>query len=161
MRRGTKFVFFVLAVLAVPIAMLWRWLTFDEDYSYTARPDVQLILDSPEVQHLLNEEGANVTEREAYGTVRGIAEQIESFQHPERYAPKHIEFLNDFAVQPAEAVPEGSHARALKTSRAPCGRIPLPFSDIYAYFRITTGPMKNHQGWACMSGDFAPMPVAP
>ncbi len=26
---------FVLAILAVPIAMVWRALTFNEDYSYT------------------------------------------------------------------------------------------------------------------------------
>ena len=45
MRRGTKLALLVLAVLALPITMFWRVLMFDADYSYTARKDVQLILD--------------------------------------------------------------------------------------------------------------------
>jgi hypothetical protein len=120
---------------------------------------VQLILDSPEVQFLLSEEGANVAEKETSSSVRPIKEYVEFVQHPERYIPKHLEFLAAIDKQASEVVPQGSHARALRSSKAPCGRIPL--SDIYAVFRITTGPMKNHQGWACMSSDFAPALVVP
>jgi len=137
---GAKFILCVLAVLAaivaVPIAMLWHNHVFDEDYSYIARRDVHFIVDSPEVQRLLSEEGAKWVQR------------------PERHTPRHIEFLNAMARVPTEMVPEGSHARVLKTSPSPCGQ--APYSDNYAEFMVTTGDKKNHKGWACMSGDFAP-----
>lgn len=166
MNGATKFILCVLAVpvaiVAVPIAMMWHNHVFDEDYSYTARRDVHLIVDSPEVERLLGEDGANVAEEQLYGSVpKRIEEYVELHQHPERYAPKHIAFLNIIAKQPAEAVPLGSHARALKTSHAHCQRTPVPSSDIYAYFRVTTGPLKNREGWACMSGDFAPTLIWP
>ena len=145
MNGATKFMLCVLAVpvaiVAVPIAAMWHNHVFDEDYSYTARRDVHFIVDTPEVQRLLSEEGAKWIQR------------------PERHTRRHIEFLNAMARVSTEMVPEGSHARALKTSPSPCGQ--APYSDIYAEFIVTTGDKKNHRGWACMSGDFAPTLNAP
>lgn len=89
---------------------------FDDDYSYTARRDAQLILDTAEVQRLLAEEGANIAEREALASAlkrgEGVEAIIEFNQHPERHAPKHLDFLRSIARQPAEGVPEGSRSRA-------------------------------------------------
>lgn len=158
MLRGIMIALFVLTLLTL-FAMLRHDPLFDENYRYTARKDVQLILDGPEVQRLLSEESGNIADREASSSLRPIDEMIEFHQHPERYIPKHLEFLRAINAQPAEMVPEGSHARVLKSSKAQCGRI--PDSDIYAYFRVTTGPMKSREGWACMSGDFAPVLVWP
>ena len=94
MSRGAKFVLSVLVVLAIPITMCWRTHVFDEDWAYTARRDVQLVQDTPEVQQLFNDEGDNIAERAAYSSAVRVEDQIEFFQHPERHAPKHLEFLS-------------------------------------------------------------------
>ncbi len=157
MRRRTFFLVGGLIVLTLPIAMCWRSPLFNRNYGYQARHNVQLIVDSPEVQRLLSEEASNMAEKDVVrSTMVTLSPNtlMELAQHPERLFPKHFEFLHALAEQPAETIPKGSYARALKTSKAPCGRIPA--SAVYALFRITDGPKKGHQGWACQSSDFSP-----
>ena len=157
MRRHTIFLLAGLTILVLPIAMCWRSPLFNKNYSYRALHDVQLIVDSPEVQRLLTEETGNIAEKDVINSIMVTQSPnalIELSQHPERLLPKHFEFLRAMARQSAEMVPKGTYARALKASKTPCGRI--PGSRPYAMFRITDGPMKGHTGWACMSGDFSP-----
>jgi len=161
--RGRIMLFLVgLAILILPIAMCWRSPLFNKNYAYIARQNSRLILDSPEVQNLLNGEGRNVAEREAFYSLKeaaldlaGIERMSEFVQHPEQHMPKHFEFLGAIARQPAEVVPKGSSARFLSGSNAPCGH--LPDSNIYAKFRITSGPMKDSEGWACNVSEIGPV----
>ena len=157
MRRRAVFLVGGLIVLTLPIAMCWHSPLFNENYGYQARHNVQLIVDCPEVQCLLSEEAVNITEKDVVrSTMVTLSPDtlMKLSQHPERLFPKHFEFLRALAEQPAETIPKGSYAKALTTSKAPCGRIPA--SAVYAVFRSTDGPMKGHKGWACMSDDFSP-----
>jgi hypothetical protein len=158
MRCPTKFLFLLggLVILVLPITMCWRSPLFNENYGYATRQDSRLILETPESERLLIDEGNNVAEKGAFFAAQkqGNEAVFEFVQHPEQHIPKHLEFLRAIARQAAEAVPKGTHARFLKGSGAPCGYI--PDSSIYAKFRITDGPMKGHEGWACTSSDFSP-----
>jgi hypothetical protein len=156
MRHRTKFLMAGVALLVLPIVMCWRSPLFGD--GYMARKDVRLVMDNPEVQRLLGEEETNLAERESFISA-GIEARSEFVRHPEQHIPKHFEFFGAIARQPTEEVPKGSYARFLRGSKAPCGI--RPDSNVYVKFKITTGPMKEHEGWACNVNDIGPTVAMP
>jgi hypothetical protein len=116
-------------------------------------PEVQLISDSPDVQLLiLAQEKSDAPElrwlkesRSHDERVRGVQDRR---QHPERYAPTLLSFLEAMAAKPAFAVRGGTTCRLVERSQARCTPDPL---DTHAYVkvRITEGPKRGQQGWAC------------
>lgn len=115
--------------------------------------EVQLISDSPDVQLLiLAQEKSDAIElrwlkesRAHDERVRGVEDRR---QHPERYAPTLLSFLEAMAAKPAIAVRGGTTCRLVERSQARCTPDPL---DTHAYvkIRITEGPKRGQQGWAC------------
>ena len=73
-------------------------------------------------------------------------------EHPERYIPERIAFLNAIARTPNKTIPPNSYCRILQRSAAICSRIPQD-NPYYVKVRITSGPAKGQEGWGCLGND--------
>ncbi len=123
---------------------------------------MRIILDSPEVRGLIaSQEMSEVAEwqnvqrivREANSARRRQGPLDEELAlHPERYIPKRLAFAEAMKRQPTvQAVAQNSYCRFLQRSRASCLNQPIPAGDHhYVRIRITSGPSKGQEGWACM-----------
>ncbi len=123
-------------------------------------PEVQLISDSPEVQRLiLAQEKSDATELRWLKESQAHDERVRGVQdrrrNPGRYAPTLLSFLESMAAMPAFPVRGGTTCRLLERSQARCTPNPL---DTHAYVkvRITGGPERGEQGWACEVRDVVP-----
>jgi hypothetical protein len=123
---------------------------------------VRFIRDSPRVRALLAGSEAYL-ETEWQNVLRAIRSaggfnknggslSEELFLHPERFIPKRFAFLERMRRQPvASAVARSSYIRFLKRTKASCDDdLVLPQNRIYVRIRITSGPSKGQEGWACM-----------
>jgi len=131
--------------------------------SITADRPVRLVLDSPEVRQLIARqeafqprERAEIDhfkkDRDRERTDDAAGPLRESLQHPERYIPERTAFLDAMAQAPGVIVPGKSYCRILARSEAMCSRQPY-YNPTYLKVRITSGPSKGQEGWACLGDD--------
>jgi hypothetical protein len=116
-------------------------------------PEVQIISDSPEVQLLiLAQEKSDATELSWLKKSQAHDERARGVQDrrrdPGRYAPTLLSFLEAMAAKPSLPVRGGTRCRLLERSQARCTPNPLD-TRAYVKVRITEGPERGQQGWAC------------
>jgi len=73
-------------------------------------------------------------------------------QHPDRYIPERIAFLDAMARAPGVTVSGESYCRIINRSKAMCDRHPGP-NPTYFKVRISSGPSKGQEGWGCLGED--------
>jgi hypothetical protein len=162
MRRGLVILWAILAAFGTAVGIA-AWWVFSPTHAYyirdTGTEPVLLIADSSEVRHLIAREEAHAPEEVKVG--EALLQQyeplavVERREHPERYFPEHIRFLDALTHQPHVTAPAGSYARLLEMSHAKCNSDPS-LSGEYAKVRLTSGPMRGREGWLCYWRDLTP-----
>ncbi len=130
-----------------------------------------LVLDSDEVRHLISQQSAFAPrespevnryeaieipllrdmERERTGnrSTAELSSRLEDLHdHPERYIPERIAFIEALARARTVTVPAGSYCKILEKSEAICSRVPL-YNPVYYKVVITSGPSRGQVGWTC------------
>lgn len=126
----------------------------DPDYAYRTRPYsvTRLTLDSPGVRRLLAAAGAREKEENEYWRGQNQEAQLQQIEdmelHPERYMVERSKLLNAMAQQPGFEVTGEQYFREIDQSDAGCAKEPASSSN-YVLVRVTTGPLKGREGWAC------------
>jgi hypothetical protein len=121
---------------------------------------IKLIRDSPEVRELIaleeTQAPAEVHGGEALLLKSGAVAIVERRQHPERYFPEHVKFVEAMTHQVGPMAPVGSYARVLERSHAKCERDPS-LSAEYWKVMVKDGPMRGEEGWLCYLKDLFPV----
>jgi hypothetical protein len=91
-------------------------------------------------------------ERENFQKGRTKEEQIqlmvEADRHPERYLTDRIRLIDSIGQQPGLLVTGQQYFRLLEQSDVGCD-LSLIHSANYVRVRVTTGPLKEREGWSC------------
>jgi hypothetical protein len=130
-------------------------------YDCITRPGsvTKLVADSVEVRRLLA--GAAGREAQAERSRRELSndQQVQLMNdmeaRPERYMAERRKFLDSMGRQPGVFVAGEQYFRILEQSPAGCADDPVTTSN-YLRVRVTTGPSKGSEGWAC-SRDVQPI----
>ena len=135
-----------------------------------ARRQVRLVSDSPEVRRLIAEQEAfqlqEKTEIDRFhadsasleqkwfrdANLEALRQLRELGQHPDRYIPERIAFLDAMARAPGVTVSGESYCRIINRSKAMCDRHPGP-NPTYFKVRISIRPSKGQEGWGCLGED--------
>jgi hypothetical protein len=123
-------------------------------YSGSSDAPVLLAYDSPEIRRLLADENAREEEvndsfwRSKPTREDGIKRIQDMSMHSERYPPGRQEFMNTMKNMPAFSVPAKSYFTVIESSKSRCGCMPVETLS-YVFVRVTTGPSRGKQGWAC------------
>ena len=123
-------------------------------YDCVTRPGsvTKLVADSAEVRHLLAEAANRETEtdrlRRELPDQQLIQLTIDMREHPERYMVERRKLLDTMGRQPGVFVTGEQYFRILEQSPAGCADDPVTTSN-YLRVRVTTGPSKGSEGWAC------------
>jgi hypothetical protein len=124
----------------------------DPDYAYIARDEfaTRLVLDSPAVEQLLSrndliagQDWPGHTDQER---IHGYAD---SDEHPEKFEAQRHALKNALADHPSVSILGQPYFRLLRQSTASCEPSGRNSSDVYILVRVTTGPSKGKEGWAC------------
>lgn len=78
----------------------------------------------------------------------GIQRVTDMQANPTHYTPGRKEFLSSMSQQPGVFIPEKTYLRLIEGSGAHCNANPL-FTTTYIKVRITSGPLRGREGWAC------------
>lgn len=131
---------------------------FDPDYAYisTSELTTHLVLDSPSVERLLDRDDLisgkdwpHHTDQERLRGYQYVQEHVEEFR-----AERHV-LLAAMANQPGFTVEGRQSFRLLRESSASCEPSGQSSSSIFILVRVSTGPSKGAEGWACTK-DVAP-----
>ena len=129
--------------------------SLDPNYAYRTGENstTRLILNSEQVQQLLLKAA---TRDLVAGQVRWERTEQERIQlefdvekHPDKYAAEREAVSETLAQQPGVTVIGKQYFRLLRDSVAPCDLSGRISSDTYILVRVTTGPAKGVEGWAC------------
>lgn len=127
----------------------------DPRYACVTRPGstTRLVTDSAEVRHLLDD-GAKSPETatrlmQERTREEGAALVAEMLEHPERYMRERKALLGAMDRQAGVIVTGQQYFRVLEQSEARCANDPLGTAE-FIRVRVTTGPVKRAEGWACM-----------
>lgn len=141
-----------LAASAIFMAMACR--SLDPRYACVTRPYslTKLVADSPEVRRLLAAAPSRDMERDNFQKGRTQEEQIqlnlEMTKHPEQYLADRMSLIDSIGRQRGVLVEGQQYFRVLEQSDVGCDLIPI-HSAVYIRVRVTTGPHKDREGWAC------------
>jgi hypothetical protein len=127
---------------------------FDPAYACITRPGsiTKLVADSPEVRRLLTDaatlEAEKLRSRRALPDPEQLQLTIDMRAHPEQYMAERRKLLETMAQQPGVLVTGEQYFRILEQSPAGCADDPVTTSS-YLRVRVSTGPSKGSEGWAC------------
>jgi len=154
-RNGTRIV--LLASIVVSAIVAAGCTLFDPDYAYVTREDstVRLVADSRAVRGLLTEAAmrdAALNRSQQNASAEERSRLTLEMQQPSAQRRQLISAM----AQLGGVVVTGKHYfRELEQSTAGCDIYPIS-SATYVRVRVTTGPSKGSQGWAC-SRDVQPV----
>ncbi len=119
---------------------------------------VKLVTDGAEVRTLMGEQERRAPSEDSLAEEAlqrgGYPTGVDMRLHPEKYNPGRVQFIDSMKHLPAVAVPAGSYARFLEQSKAKCEVVSY-YNAMYVKVRITTGPKRGVEGWACF-GEVSP-----
>ncbi len=133
----------------------------DPNFGCVTRPgsETKLVADSAEVRRLLSE-AASREEKTKRLRLQLPEDQFTKLRldmevHPERYMSERNALFAAMGRQPSVTVVGQQYFRCLEASPAGCAKDPSTTSN-YMRVRVTTGPSKGAEGWAC-SRDVQPI----
>ena len=144
-----------LLLIALPMLTVAGCRALDPDYAFATRADstTRLVRDSPEVRRLLEQAGSHdlVAGRMWAGRTEQERVQLESDirSHPDKFMAERRALFDDMAGRPGVTVIGAQYFRLLHESATVCDPYVPIASDVYVLVRVTTGPAKGAEGWAC------------
>jgi hypothetical protein len=110
------------------------------------------VADSPQVRRLLSEaanlEAEKHRSRQALPDPQQVQLTIDMRAHPKRYMAERSKLIETMAQQAGILVTGEQYFRILEESPAGCADDPVTTSN-YLRVRVSTGPSKGSEGWAC------------
>lgn len=141
-------------LMAIPVLALAGCRALDPRYAYvTGESTPRLVRDSPEVRRLLEQAWRhNLVAGELWvGRTEQEVVQLEYDINTQRdkYMTERRALFADMARQPGITVTGKQYFRLLRESATVCDPFGPIASDVYVLVRVTTGPAKGAEGWAC------------
>jgi len=144
----------VVCIVMLALGVVYTF-TFIPNSSANAK--LHIVLDSPDVRRLLVEQGTLDKAGDALWEKKERP-VIDMWEHPEKYAARRSQFLQNMASQPGLTLPNGTYLWTSEKSNAKCFLDGVS-TTVFQKVRITGWPHHGREGWTC--GPLAPFVVVP